>query len=825
MSSNDTVQLVSGEGTISKEDIDEYMAQQGLVSAGVNYQVVAIMGPQSSGKSTLLNNLFGTDFKEMDAMSGRGQTTKGIWLSRCPRIDEPMTFVMDLEGTDGRERGEDDTSFERQSALFALSVSDILLINIWCHDIGREQGSGKPLMKTVLQVNLKLFTPSPNAKKTVLLFVIRDRSKTPLKMLKAILRDDLDKMWKSITKPAEYEESNLDDFFEVAYTSLPNYEEKEEEFKAETVVLRKRFVPGEEDTLSDVTVDGKLPGNAVALNMCSIWELIKDHKDLNLPAHKVMVANIRCAELCNDQYQALVDDQAWQSLQEEADQKLVEEFGSQASSLLDSVVSGYDQEARYFDAKISSEKRQDLLTKLHALILPSYQAQCTHMKELILSEFKAGMDKGMSQGQTFAKSAVASQEIAMEHFNEKQSWLAVSTTDWTTEQLTQDIQQAIATEIQDRRQKKVSDLLESAEKQLDSTLLQNANELVENMPGDLWTQLDRLYKDTTTTNFQQMQSALQGYEMTEEQMEDAQNRLYAIATKKLETLIKEASHTVLSRMQFKFSHLFSHDEQGLPRTWGVRDDIPKAAKKAKLAAGQVLIQLCLFRVEDARVIKTSKVDDTIKSFIQRDMDDSSSSSAQSDLVTMMEWPDVDPACVLLSPSKVRQVWKQFTGDSRNTVQQAVLTQQANRMASNRMPPIWALLLLVFLGFDEMVAVVYSPVYLIVVLILGAFFYTVWRELDVENEMQKGLLPGVITLGRRFYPTMKKVSANTLNSLQTFISDRSDDNNNTSTGSMQSGFSFNSTVTAQTNSMGSQNGIPLNHEESVISTSNENKKEI
>ncbi|GAB2222253.1 hypothetical protein Drorol1_Dr00013460 [Drosera rotundifolia] len=66
---------------------------------------------------------------------------------------------MDLEGTDGRERGEDDTAFEKQSALFALAVSDIVLINMWCHDIGPEQAANKPLLKTVFQVMMRLFSP------------------------------------------------------------------------------------------------------------------------------------------------------------------------------------------------------------------------------------------------------------------------------------------------------------------------------------------------------------------------------------------------------------------------------------------------------------------------------------------------------------------------------------------------------------------------------------------------------------------------------------------------------------------------------------------
>lgn len=93
----------------------------------------------------------------MNALTGRQQTTLGIWLARSPKIDSPTTLVMDLEGNDGRERGEDDTSFERQTALFALAVADIVLINMWAKDIGRETGAGKPLLKTIFQVG----TPPP----------------------------------------------------------------------------------------------------------------------------------------------------------------------------------------------------------------------------------------------------------------------------------------------------------------------------------------------------------------------------------------------------------------------------------------------------------------------------------------------------------------------------------------------------------------------------------------------------------------------------------------------------------------------------------------
>lgn len=89
-------------------------------------------------------------------MRGRTQTTKGIWLAQSDKLTSPKTLVIDLEGSDGRERGEDDSSFERQSSLFALAVADVLVVNMWAKDVGREAGAGKPLLKTIFQVHISL---------------------------------------------------------------------------------------------------------------------------------------------------------------------------------------------------------------------------------------------------------------------------------------------------------------------------------------------------------------------------------------------------------------------------------------------------------------------------------------------------------------------------------------------------------------------------------------------------------------------------------------------------------------------------------------------
>ena len=138
------------------------MSFEKVLPVGFNYHLISVFGSQSTGKSTLLNHLFGTEFGVM-AENDRRQTTKGIWMSnnKKGRSDDTKAMadnilVMDVEGTDGRERGEDQ-DFERKSALFALATSEVLIVNIWEHQVGLYQGANMGLLKVVFEVNLELF--------------------------------------------------------------------------------------------------------------------------------------------------------------------------------------------------------------------------------------------------------------------------------------------------------------------------------------------------------------------------------------------------------------------------------------------------------------------------------------------------------------------------------------------------------------------------------------------------------------------------------------------------------------------------------------------
>ena len=58
--------------------------------------------------------------------------------------------------------------------------------------------------------------------------------------------------------------------------------------------------------------------------------------------------------------------------------------------------------------------------------------------------------------------------------------------------------------------------------------------------------------------------------------------------------------------------------------------------------------------------------------------------------------------------------------------QAQATQDAHRAASNKMPPLWALLMILVLGANEFMTFLFNPVYLVLVLIVGVFGTVVYR---------------------------------------------------------------------------------------------------
>ncbi|CAN8235202.1 unnamed protein product [Cochlearia groenlandica] len=773
-----SVQLIDGDGIYNVSGIDHFIKDVKLGECGLSYAVVSIMGPQSSGKSTLLNNLFGTNFMEMDAFKGRSQTTKGIWLARCAGI-EPCTLVMDLEGTDGRERGEDDTAFEKQSALFALAISDIVLINMWCHDIGREQAANKPLLKTVFQVMMRLFSP----RKTTMLFVIRDKTRTPLENLEPVLREDIQKIWDSVPKPEAHKETPLSDFFNVEVVALSSYEEKEEQFKEQVASLRQRFIHSIAPGGLAGDRRGVIPASGFSFSADQIWRVIKENKDLDLPAHKVMVATVRCEEIANEKFAHFITNENWRQLDEEVQAGPVSSFGKRLTTILGSCLTEYDGEATFFDEGVRSSKRHQLEEKLLQLVNPAFQDVLGHIRWGMLEKFKASFDKALEIGEGFSSASSDWFKSCMNQFDEESASAVIEQANWDTTKVRDKLVRDIEVHISSVRTSKLSELTSLYESKLHVALSEPVEALLEGANDETWTAVKKLHRRETESAVTGLSSALACFDMEEETRDKMVKSLQDYSRGVIESKSKEEAGRVLMRMKerslyihskpfvtsnhktlnsgfvfvFRFGSLFSHDSDSMPRVWTGKEDLRAITKSARSASLKLLSVMAAIRLGD----ETDNIEKTLTvALLDLTKNETSKKSiTTSDPLASSTWDDVPSSRTLITPVQCKSIWRQFKTETEYTVTQAISAQEANKRGSNWLPPPWAIVALLVLGFNEFMTLLRNPLYVGVIFVAFLLLKALWTQLDIPGEFRNGALPGLISLSAKFVPTVMNLLKN------------------------------------------------------------------
>eukprot|EP00250_Pteridium_aquilinum_P020465 c24824_g2_i2 orf=433-2931(-) len=749
-----SLQLVDGQGAFNEGGLDSFVKAVKLGECGLSYAVVSIMGPQSSGKSTLLNHLFGTNFREMDAFKGRSQTTQGVWLARAKDI-QPQTLIMDLEGTDGRERGEDETAFEKQSALFALAVSDIVLINMWCHDIGREQAANKPLLKTVFEVMMRLFTP----RKSTLLFVIRDKTKTPLEVLEGILRDDVQKIWNSVPKPAKHKTTPIKEFFNVEVTALPSYEEKEELFMEQVSNLRQRFM----NSIAPGGLAGDrravVPGSGFPFSTQEIWRVIKENKDLDLPAHKVMVATVRCEEIANEKLLELAANKDWKTLEDDAGVGIVPGFGKKLNSVLSLHLSGYDAEAAFFDGGVRTAKRQILFKKALEMLYPAYQAMLGHHRAKAFDKFRKDLEVSPSNNEGFAARVRRCMEACMSEFDQGCADSFVEIAGWDPSKIREKLSRDVDVHATTLQAEKLVEIANKHEKKLEIALNEPVAALLDSATPDTWSAIKKLLEQETQTATSDLSGALSGFELDTMEEHRMISTLQGAGKRIVDKKAREEANQALIRMKDRFTSVFSHGPDSMPRVWTGKEDMKAIIRDAHMSAIKLLSTLSALRLEEKKpdhieTALTSLLHDGSESGAESGtvMDRSLTTTTGANALASTTWEGVATSDTLITPVQCRGLWRQFNREMEYTITQAITAQEASKRGATWMPPPWAMVAMLCLGFNEFMMLLRNPLYLVIGFVLFLLGRAVWVQLDIEREFQHSFLTGIISVSAKLLPT-------------------------------------------------------------------------
>ncbi|CAJ1962890.1 unnamed protein product [Sphenostylis stenocarpa] len=161
-------------------------------------------------------------------------------------------------------------------------------------------------------------------------------------------------------------------------------------------------------------------------------------------------------------------------------------------------------------------------------------------------------------------------------------------------------------------------------------------------------------------------------------------------------------------------------------------------------------------------IRLDEKQERIGNILQSSLIDKTSAAASSQLITReasldplasSTWEEVSPEDVLITPVQCKALWRQFQAETEYTVTQAISAQEAFKRSNNWLPPPWAIMAMVILGFNEFMLLLKNPLYLLFIFVAYLLGKAIWVQMDIAGEFRHGTLPGLLSISSRFLPTV------------------------------------------------------------------------
>ncbi|KKO99929.1 protein SEY1, partial [Trichoderma harzianum] len=762
-------------------NLNDYLQTMHVAEAGFNYHLISVFGSQSTGKSTLLNHLFGTTFSVMSETERR-QTTKGIWLSKNKRetsAGTPMAdniLVMDVEGTDGRERGEDQ-DFERKSALFALATSEVLLINIWEHQVGLYQGANMGLLKTVFEVNLQLFLKDKNSTpRSLLFFVIRDHiGVTPLSALQNTLIQDLTKIWSSISKPEGLEQSRIEDYFDFGFAALPHKILQGEKFESEVALLGARFTTGHRVGKGDDGVaetEGgillpeyhrRIPADGLSVYTEGIWDQIVNNKDLDLPTQQELLAQFRCDEISREVLVAF--DLLLTPLEEQQAQAsklgkaiVLPDLGTTASQAREKCFRAFEVQASRYHKGVYTRKKQELESKVDGRLKTLFQGQIaaahkagvTAFSEAVSNKVKAGQKAGGAY--EFAEIVSNEKKKTTEIFKAEVDSLAIEGVEWTNFVSQNQLFEAELDEVSSKlRKDEIRRLATRVERWVKSRLGDAVglefNKLGSGRGGsgapeegqkpatekDLWDRIWKVFTGIVSEAETRFADRAKSFDASDSEVEVGLWRLrrksWTALREKIEEEVMEGN--ILLKLRENFEDKFRYDDAGVPRIWRPTDDIEGIYTKARESTLTLIPLLSKFKL-----LSNNAPPDLI-GFIGV-QPAGVEAGDEEDLapiggVDEEEGKSLEEEMTVLSENKRQDLVVRF----KKTADGVYVEAKRSAIGGMTQVPWYFYVLLLVLGWNEIWMVLRNPLMFILLILLGGGTYTAWYLNLLGPMMQMG----------------------------------------------------------------------------------------
>ena len=376
--------------------------------------------------------------------------------------------------------------------------------------------------------------------------------------------------------------------------------------------------------------------------MREIWKAVQENRDLDLPAHAIMVATVRCEEIATMCADAVEASDAIGMLCERANTPNASEcttLGKEIEAIAKTGFDVYDAETAFFDKNVRDMKRRELAGKLTTVFKPTLEAHFTNVSKKLLTKVRRELDAGFESGfekkstKKFSQMALSSREDSINEWNEHvaNSTPTENIDGWNFEivkDLTRLFHKDLEETVDHEKTEKSALLARNVERtfsrQVSTSILGAVDEFSREICVDdddddddkyddaeaalkrrqrreeknysLWPAARLAYRASEKKWIETLENALLNFDLPRDAFDSRKNEAENAIKIASNGACFEAGDKASEFMRQSFSAYFNKTKEGIPRVWTSSDDVGRIARLARLNAVNVLANICINRI-------------------------------------------------------------------------------------------------------------------------------------------------------------------------------------------------------------------------------------
>ncbi|KAJ4286367.1 Dynamin-like GTPase that mediates homotypic ER fusion [Collariella sp. IMI 366227] len=678
-------------------NLNDYLTETRVAEAGFNYHLVSVFGSQSTGKSTLLNHLFGTEFNVMSE-SQRRQTTKGIWMSKNKRAGAANNMADRLSQT--------------RSLLFFV-IRD---------HIGN--------------------TPLANLRDTLIQDLTRIWStiSKPQGLENSKIEDYFDFAFAAlphkILQPDKFiqEVDNLSTRFATGHRASKDLDQ---EFTGGV------FLP---------EYHRRIPADGLSLYASGIWDQIVHNKDLDLPTQQELLAQFRCDEIAREvltHFDAVVvplEEQQAEATRQGRTSSVIPDLGATGAAAREKCVAQFETQASRYHRGVYAVKRAELESKIDTRLKALYHAQLSAAHKAGVAAFSDAVTNAVKAGQKaggayeFAEIVDKQKKKTLEIFKKEAQSLLIQGVAWTNFKPQYRMFEKELDEVSARLRKEEMRRLAIRVERWVKSRLGDAVGLEFNKLGsgrggsgapeagekpatekDLWDRVWAAFVGVVKEAETRFADRAKSFEASAEEVEVGLWRLrrksWVALREKIEEEMMESN--ILMKLRENFEDKFRYDDEGVPRIWRPTDDIEGVYTRARESTLALIPLLARFRLAE-----TFAAPD-LPAFIGA-QPAGAEPEDEEDLapiggVDEEEGKSLEEEMTVLGESKRQDLVVRF----KKMADGVYVEAKRSAIGGITQVPLYFYAILLVLGWNEIVMVLRNPVLFMLLLVMGAGGYVAY----------------------------------------------------------------------------------------------------